>query len=123
MNGLGRRLFDLRQSKNLTVGQLSNQLNISRTMMDSWENGQDIPSLKNAIKLSEFYGVTIDYIAKGDEHWLEDIMGKKIDSELLIKTLELIPLHEGSIGTEDFNKRVISVDKLKELIYSLSIEQ
>lgn len=66
MNEIGKRLFDLRQSKNLTISQLSDQLNISRTMMDSWENGQDIPSLKNAIKLSEFYGVTINYIVKGE---------------------------------------------------------
>jgi hypothetical protein len=41
---------------------------------------------------------------------------KKVEVDLLLKTLDVLPLQKGKLGTEDFNKRVISIDKLKELL-------
>lgn len=46
-------------------------------------------------------------------------MNKVIDADLLLKTLEILPLYKGQTGTEDFNKRVISIEKLEELLKAM----
>lgn len=56
------RLRELRQDKDLTQVQVANYLDMSQTGYSQYEIGKnDIPT-KILIKLSLFYGVSVDYL-------------------------------------------------------------
>ena len=57
-----RRIRDLRGDKDLTQKELAKALNCSQQVYSNYELGQrDIPT-DILIKLSAFYGVSVDYI-------------------------------------------------------------
>ena len=56
------RIRDLREDKDLSQKQMSEVLNVSQATYSRYESGYlDIPS-EVLIKLSRFYGVSVDYI-------------------------------------------------------------
>jgi transcriptional regulator with XRE-family HTH domain len=58
-----RRLRDLREDNDLTQSQLVEKLNMHKTTYTNYEQGKrDLP-LAFAIKLADFYGVSLDYLA------------------------------------------------------------
>ncbi|MGN0550994.1 MAG: helix-turn-helix domain-containing protein [Acutalibacteraceae bacterium] len=58
-----RRIRDLREDHDLTQNQLVEKLGMHKTTYTNYEQGKrDLP-LQFAIKLAEFYKVSIDYIA------------------------------------------------------------
>ncbi|MDY6367457.1 MAG: helix-turn-helix transcriptional regulator [Clostridia bacterium] len=63
----GDRFRYLRLEKGLSQIELAKQLQVSKSVISLWElNGSD-PTLTNLIKISEFFNVSIDYLA-GIEH-------------------------------------------------------
>lgn len=57
-----QRIRDLREDRNLKQRQIADYLNCSQQVYSNYELGQrDIPT-DILIKLSEFYGVSIDYL-------------------------------------------------------------
>ena len=59
---LYRRIRDLREDRDLTQRELAAALNCSQQVYSNYELGQrDIPT-DILIKLSDFYGVSVDYI-------------------------------------------------------------
>ena len=57
-----RRIRDLREDNDLTQKQLAKELNCSQQVYSNYELGQrDVPT-DILIKLSKFYGVSVDYI-------------------------------------------------------------
>ena len=57
-----RRIRDLREDRDLTQKQMAKNLNCSQQVYSNYELGQrDIPT-DILIKLSIFYGVSVDYI-------------------------------------------------------------
>ena len=57
-----RRIRDLREDRDLKQRQLADFLNCSQQVYSNYELGQrDIPT-DVLIRLSEFYGVSVDYI-------------------------------------------------------------
>ena len=57
-----QRVRDLREDKDLKQQELAKLLNVSQTTYSRYESGAlDIPT-SALIKLSEFYGVSVDYI-------------------------------------------------------------
>ena len=57
-----RRIRDLREDRDLTQKQMAKNLNCSQQVYSNYELGQrDIPT-DILIKLSNFYGVSVDYI-------------------------------------------------------------
>lgn len=58
-----RRLRDLREDNDLTQAQLVEKLKMHKTTYTNYEQGKrDLP-LTIAIKLANFYGVSLDYLA------------------------------------------------------------
>jgi len=57
-----KRIRDLREDRDLTQKQMAKALNCSQQVYSNYELGQrDIPT-DILIKLSRFYGVSVDYI-------------------------------------------------------------
>lgn len=65
----------LRKERGLTQTQLAESLGVDQATVSKWEIGRAYPEAKYAIKLSDFFGVTVDYILN-NEH---DERTQKID--------------------------------------------
>ncbi len=65
INGVGHRLYELRQKKDISLDKLSSATGISKSCLSRCENGVQLPSLENAYQLANYYGVTLDYIVSG----------------------------------------------------------
>lgn len=59
---LSKRIKELRVQSNLTQEQVSQIVNVSRPSYSSYENGIK-PPLEVLIKLSNYYNVSLDYLA------------------------------------------------------------
>ena len=62
MNKFAERLKELREEKNITISELSKQINISSACISRWEKGLRIPNIDSIIVLCEYFGCTAGYI-------------------------------------------------------------
>jgi len=60
------RIRELRKSKGLSQEELAEILGVSRQAVSKWESGQSLPEIEKLIAMGDLYGVTIDYILKGN---------------------------------------------------------
>ena len=63
----GETLTFLRKSRGMSQEQLAEQLNLTRQTISKWELDQSTPDLEYIVQLSELFGVTTDYLIKGQE--------------------------------------------------------
>lgn len=61
---LKKKLKESRIKKGYSQVVVADYLQISRQSISKWENGKNSPDLKNLVKLSEFYEVSIDDLLK-----------------------------------------------------------
>ncbi|MBP3580282.1 MAG: helix-turn-helix transcriptional regulator [Clostridia bacterium] len=59
---LYRRVRDLREDKDLTQKDIANLLNMQLTVYQRYERGERELPLWAAIKLADYYKVTLDYL-------------------------------------------------------------
>lgn len=64
---LGETLANLRKAKGLSQEQLAEKLNLTRQTISKWELNQSTPDIDYLLKLSEVFGVSTDYLIKGEE--------------------------------------------------------
>lgn len=62
---LDKRMQELRKSRGLSQEQLAEAAGVSRQAVSKWELGESAPELEKVLALSEFFGVTTDYLLKG----------------------------------------------------------
>lgn len=72
---LSEKLYKLRKNSGLSQEQLAEQLNVSRQAISKWESGTAVPESEKLITISNFFGVSVDYLLKD-----EDDKAKAIDS-------------------------------------------
>ena len=69
MNDLKRiianNITNLRKSKNLTQLEFAKELNYSDKAISKWERAVYLPSIEMLVKISEFYGVTVNELVYG----------------------------------------------------------
>ena len=105
MNNLGERLYELRTKHEMSQGGLAEKLDVSRQTISKWENNISIPELDKIVSLSGIFGVSVDYLVKGEEEApTADIIGTAYEEE-----------------TETVPPKMIIVDPTKRLIGGLSI--
>ena len=61
-NKISDRLKNLRLKKGVSLTQVANDLNLEKSTISHYENGDRIPTDANKIKLAEYYGVTVESI-------------------------------------------------------------
>lgn len=61
------RIQYLRRTKGVSQEELADKVGVSRQAVSKWENEQSTPDLEKVIIMSDFFGVTTDYILKGIE--------------------------------------------------------
>lgn len=68
----GEKLADLRKKKGITQEELAEKLQITRQTISKWELDQSTPDLEYISRLSEFFGVTTDYLIKENAEYGEN---------------------------------------------------
>ena len=64
---LSEKLYMLRKNSGLSQEQLAEQLNVSRQAISKWESGTAVPESEKLITISNYFGVSVDYLLKDDE--------------------------------------------------------
>ena len=64
---MAERIQYLRKTDGLSQEELANKMGVSRQAVSKWESEQSSPDLEKIIIMSNFFGVTTDYILKGME--------------------------------------------------------
>lgn len=63
---IGPRLIQARVALGLTQSQMADAAGIGRNTYNQWETGTERPSLGLALKLCDTFGLTLDWIYRGD---------------------------------------------------------
>ena len=61
------KLMDLRKKHGMSQEELADRLGVSRQAISRWELGSTLPDAPNLLKLSDLFGVSIDYLLRDDE--------------------------------------------------------
>ena len=78
------RIQYLRKAKGISQEEFADKVGVSRQAVSKWESEQSTPELEKIITMSEYFGVTTDYILKG----IEPVVDKEQQgSELASKVL------------------------------------
>lgn len=62
---LGERLLRARKAKRWSQTQLGNKVGVTRSAVSQWEKGHLLPTQRRFEKLSEHFGVSLDWLQKG----------------------------------------------------------
>ena len=62
-----RGLKEIRKRKGYSQLKVSLDLNISREAISFYENGKRSPDIDMLVKMSKYFGVSIDYLITGEE--------------------------------------------------------
>lgn len=61
---LPEKLYALRKKSGLSQEQLAEALNVSRQAISKWESGSAMPESDKLLALSNYFGVSLDYLLK-----------------------------------------------------------
>lgn len=64
---LSEKLYKLRKNSGLSQEQLAEQMNVSRQAISKWESGTAVPESEKLITISNYFGVSVDFLLKDDE--------------------------------------------------------
>ena len=63
---LSEKLYQLRKKSGLSQEQLAEQINVSRQAISKWESGSAFPESEKLIIISNYFGVSVDYLLKNE---------------------------------------------------------
>lgn len=67
-----KRLYQLRRERGISQEELANIIGVPRQAVQKWESGASQPNMDNLVAISAYFGVTLDYLLKGDEPGWDD---------------------------------------------------
>lgn len=132
MGGFGERLRKLRISQDLTQQQLGEKLGVVPSTIGKYEKVQNsYPSVEVLIKLSDFFGVSIDYLLKGRETApsVENNIGSMSNSPFIQANNGGVVFNgDGSISPEamellNIYESLSGRDRLRLLNYAVEVER
>lgn len=74
---LSEKIYELRRKSGLSQEQLADKIGVSRQAISKWESGSSTPELEKLILLSEFFGVSIDDLAKENQ----EVVSKNVEEK------------------------------------------
>lgn len=63
MESFGEKLKELRKERSCGQIQLAKELGVGKSIISLWELDKCEPTLTNLIKISQYFGVSIDFLA------------------------------------------------------------
>lgn len=64
-------ISDLRKKANMTQVDLAEKLNYSDKAVSKWERGESVPDISILKKISDLFGVSVDYLLEREHHLFE----------------------------------------------------
>jgi len=64
---IGENIQKLRKEKGLSLRKLSAEIGISHNNLASYERDAIVPSLENAVKISQYFNVPLEYLFMGEK--------------------------------------------------------
>jgi|APIni6443716594_1056825.scaffolds.fasta_scaffold3803013_1 transcriptional regulator with XRE-family HTH domain len=62
---IGKTIKDLRKSKGITATFVAEKIGVTSSVLSEIERGKSNPTIDKVVALSDFFGVTTDYLLKG----------------------------------------------------------
>lgn len=78
---IGSAIRRLRETRGMTLAEVSRSIGVSRAAVNSWETARTVPTAEKVWCLADFFGVSV-----------AEVLGK---TETVEKTVEKIPSTEG----------------------------
>ena len=85
---IGKNLALLRRKSGLTQAQVAEKLNVSDKTVSKWESGHGFPEITQFPALSELFGVSIDYLMRGERRGIVIAGNALVD---IVKTIDVYP--------------------------------
>lgn len=63
---IGERIKELRKEKGLAQWELAEEINSAQNTISGWETGRTEPTVFSCIILADYFGVTLDYLCRGE---------------------------------------------------------
>lgn len=63
---LGQKIFELRNKRKMSQGDLAEKLNVSRQSISKWETDTSVPELDKLIMLSDLFSITMDDLVRDE---------------------------------------------------------
>lgn len=63
---IAEKIYKLRKEMDISQEELAEKLDVSRQSISKWESAMSIPDMNRIIQLSEFFGVSTDYLLKDE---------------------------------------------------------
>lgn len=98
---LAEKIMKLRKKEGWSQEELAAQLNVSRQSVSKWESGASIPDLDKVVKLSEIFGVSIDYLLKDE---MEEIVTTDSGTPETLDDTALVTVEEANTFMESTEK-------------------
>ena len=76
---LSEKIYQLRKNSGLSQEQLAEQLNVSRQAISKWESGTAVPESEKLVTISNYFGVSVDYLLKDEEELQVSIADNKAE--------------------------------------------
>ena len=98
----GNKLKKLRNGLSLTQSELAREIAVSDRTVSLWERNEKLPNFDKAIKLSQFFRVSLDYLADKQEMFLITSQNKNSIKFQLVKDTETI-FSDSDFSEEDLD--------------------
>ncbi len=127
MRRIGKRISELRRSKDITQTALADMMGISFQAVSNWERGESMPDISKLCDLSRIFGVSIDEILCNPRaaKIVEEISaGEKPDDMTAEELAETAPIMTPAQAQENIEENLdkITIAQLAELAPFVSSE-
>lgn len=119
LNIFSERLKELRESKGLTMVDLSRKMgSISQSALSNYEAGTRKPGLEILMELAYFFNCSMDYLAGKTDYKNQDELLKKypIEGEDVLEIIQGIEIYEESgLSVEEIKKLYEYINIIKDI--------
>ena len=112
MSSVSEHLRRLRQSKGLSIRALSHEVGISNHTLGAYELGRIGPSLENAYRIAQFFGVPLEYLVSGSKVYADFNDGKLL---ALFRTVDAMDSEDRALAKRYLQKLVRNRRERREL--------
>lgn len=105
------RIKELREQFNLSQEDLAKEVDTSQRNIGRWENGENQPAYFQLVKLSDFFGCSLDFlVGRSDEFGAVNVAGEELskDEKELLRSYRAL----------DFDSQNVIRIQLKALVES-----
>lgn len=107
MEEIGRKIFSLRKSRNMTQVNLADKLGITYQAVSSWERGNSMPDIEKLPEIAKLFEISID-----------ELIGESKVVTMMLNTSEQEPENFEKLTEEDITEvlPILKPDQITEVV-------